>query len=359
MARDRSGKAPAILAVDGGNSKADAVILDRDGHVLGLARSVTPSNVGRSNGSADALVGVIGAAARRAGIDRAAGRVARVGVYCLAGADSHHDVRAIGRSVARNGWTDEVLIRNDTVAVLRAGTDRGWGVGLVCGAGINCIGVAPGGRVARFAALGELSGDIAAGGEWVGRAALAAAVRARDGRGPRTALEGVVPQHFGMARPEALARAMYDGRIDTDRLVELPPAVFRTAASGDVVAREILERLADEVVVMVAAAITRARLADTDVEVVLGGGVFHARDPEFLDRIRDGILAVAPLAKVVALSAPPVVGAVLLGLDHVGGSARARARVRESVTHASLRAARARHGGSTRAAAGREMARGA
>ncbi len=329
MSRDGSTRRPpAILAVDGGNSKTDAVIADAAGRVLGLARTIAPSNVGRSNGSVDVVDETIAAAARRAGLDPARRPVARTGVYCLAGADSRGDERAIGRALARRGWTAGLEVRNDTVAVLRAGTDRGWGIGLVCGAGINCIGIGPAGSVARFAALGELSGDLAAGGEWIGRAALGAAVRAQDGRGPRTALEETVPRHFGMARPEALARAMYRDRIPSERLVELPPAVFRAAGRGDGVAREILDHQADEIVAMVGAAIARLRLASTDVDVVLGGGVFQARDRVFLDRIRAGVAAVAPAANVIKLGIPPVVGAVLLGLDLAGASARAGARLR-------------------------------
>ncbi|HEY7280962.1 MAG TPA: BadF/BadG/BcrA/BcrD ATPase family protein [Actinomycetota bacterium] len=323
-----SARLPAILAVDGGNSKTDAVIVDAAGRVLGLARTVAPSNVGRSNGSVDVVDATIAAAARRAGLDPVRRPVARTGVYCLAGADSRADERSIGRALERRGWTDGLEVRNDTVAVLRAGTERGWGVGLVCGAGINCIGIGPTGRTARFAALGELSGDLAAGGEWIGRAALGAAVRAQDGRGPRTVLERTVPRHFGLARPEAVSRAMYRDRIPSDRLVELSPAVFGAAAGGDEVARDILDRQADEVVVMVAAAISRLRLASTDVDVVLGGGVFRARDRAFLDRIRAGIAVVAPAANVSTLGVPPVLGAVLLGLDAVGASASAGARVR-------------------------------
>jgi N-acetylglucosamine kinase-like BadF-type ATPase len=157
-------------------------------------------------------------------------------------------------------------------------------------------------------------------------------------------LERVVPGHFGMSNAEALARAMYRGRISSDRLVELPPAVFGAATSGDPVARDILNRLADEVVAMAAAAITRLRVADTDVDVVLGGGVFRARDPAFLDRIRAGIEAVAPRATTSTLSLPPVVGAALLGLDRIGASSRARARIRESVRHGSFASGRGRSG---------------
>jgi hypothetical protein len=49
--------------------------------------------------------------------------------------------------------------------------------------------------------------------------------------------------------------------------------------------------------------------------VVLGGGVFGADDPAFYARIEAGVRAVAPRATIVRLTAPPVLGAALLGLD--------------------------------------------
>ena len=55
------------------------------------------------------------------------------------------------------------MVDNDTFAVLRAGTERGWGVAVVCGAGINCVGVSPDGRHARFPALGTITGDWGGG----------------------------------------------------------------------------------------------------------------------------------------------------------------------------------------------------
>jgi N-acetylglucosamine kinase-like BadF-type ATPase len=152
----------------------------------------------------------------------------------------------------------------------------------------------------------------------------------------------MVPEHFGASTAEALARAIYRDRIPSERLVELPPAVFRAAGEGDTVARSILDQLADEVVAMSTAAITRLRIADADVDVVLGGGMFRSRDPVFLERIRAGIEAVAPRATATTLTVPPVVGAALLGLDRIGASPRARAQVRKAVTHRSFGSERAR-----------------
>ena len=205
---------------------------------------------------------------------------ADVGVYCLAGADTPSDVRELTGRLAAGGFARNDLLRNDTFAALRAGTDRGWGVVVICGQGVNAAGVAPDGRTARLDALGAISGDWG-GATGVGWEGLAAAVRARDGRGPRTVLERTVPGHFGLATPRALTMAMYHGRVSERRIGELSPVVFAAAMDGDEAARAIVDRLADELVAMAGAMIRRLRLTRSDPEVVLGGGVFRTPDEAF------------------------------------------------------------------------------
>jgi hypothetical protein len=68
------------------------------------------------------------------------------------------------------------------------------------------------------------------------------------------------------------------------------------------------------------------------VEVVLGGGVFGTDDPGFHARVADGIHAVAPRALLRRLTAPPVLGAALLGLDHLGADDAAKERLRVAVS---------------------------
>jgi N-acetylglucosamine kinase-like BadF-type ATPase len=126
--------------------------------------------------------------------------------------------------------------------------------------------------------------------------------------------------------------AMYVGRIPEERAVELAPLLFRAAEEGDAVARSVVDRQADEVVAMAGVAIRRLRMTRLDVDVVLGGGVFRARDPGFLERIRTRLYDVAPAARVRVLTAPPVMGAALLGLDRLGGGRAARERIRAALT---------------------------
>src|SRR5437867_12208827 len=122
------------------------------------------------NGSLNSLTDAIKAIPRRRGVDSSPA-IAALGVFCLAGADIPIDDRRIAAELEGQGWTRKTIVRNDTFAVLRAGTDRKWGVAVVCGTGMNCAGVGPDGRSVRFPSFGELSGDRAHGGGWLGRSA--------------------------------------------------------------------------------------------------------------------------------------------------------------------------------------------
>jgi N-acetylglucosamine kinase-like BadF-type ATPase len=326
----------AILAVDGGNSKTDAALVAADGEVLAAVRGPGASHQGLGvAGAMEALEALIAAACGAAGLDPDERPIARIGVWCLAGLDLPADDAIMEPEITGRGWSRDTVLRNDTFAVLRAGTERTWGVGVVVGAGMNCAGVAPGGAQARFPALGPLSGDWG-GGRLLGVAAVGAALRAEDGRGPATSLRRLVPEHFGLPSVLAVVEAIYLQRIDEGRVLELPPLVFAAAAAGDRAAAELVGRQADEVVIMATAAIRRLGLTDRDPDVVLGGGIFHGEDSAFLERIRAGITAVAPAARLRRLAAPPVVGAALLGLDQLGAPPEAAARLRASLTHQRL-----------------------
>lgn len=316
----------AVLAVDGGNSKVDLALVGRDGRVLATASGPTISHqqVGVEAGMAR-LRDLVRGAAERGGLHARALPIAELGLFCLAGADARHDVRQLEAALTATGLTIGTKVLNDTRAGLRAGSDRGWGVIVICGSGVNGAGVSPDGREAGFAGLGDISGDWGGGGD-VGRAALAAAVRARDGRGPHTSLERSVPAHFGLARPGSVTNALYHERIEESRLRELAPVVFAAAAEGDAVARQILDRLADELALMAIAIIRRLRLTRTDPDVVLAGGIFRAHDAQFIDRLAGAVHRVVPRARLVPLQTPPLLGAALLGLEELGSAEPAALR---------------------------------
>ncbi len=331
-----------IVAVDGGASKTDVWLLTSDGTILSEARGAGSNHqFSGMDGAMDALGSTIEEALRAADLDPATRPVAGTGVYCLAGLDLPVDEDRLGQAIGARAWSDVDVVRNDTMAVLRAGSRSGWGVGIVCGSGLNCVGLGPDGSIERFPSLAELSGDFAPGGSWLGVRALGLALRSRDGRGGPTTLAELVPARFGLPDPEAVLTAVYTGELEYGRLFELAEVCLVAAAEGDRPATAAADLLADEVTAMATAAIARLGVEGEEVEVVLGGGIFDNLYAGFTDRVKHGVRAIAPRAVFCRLDGPPVLGAALLGLDALGtsgeseGSLRAAAARRATLDAAS------------------------
>jgi N-acetylglucosamine kinase-like BadF-type ATPase len=326
----------AVLAVDGGNSKTDVALVAADGSVLATARGGGSNYQGVGlDRATQVLTSLVREVAEAAGLpsDR---QVATHTSACLAGADLPSEEADLGKLVQSLGWSATSAVVNDTFAVLRAGLDdtfepgvrRHWGIGVVCGAGINCVGVAPDGATTRFLSLGQMSGDWGGGGD-LGMEALFWAVRAEDGRGPETELRQAVAAHFGFVRVEDVVIGMHFGKINPDEIRGLAPVVFEVASRGDQAARDLVLRQADEVCLMATVAAARLALTNSGARVVLGGSVLAARDPLLTTAITDRLSAELPGAEIRIADVPPITGAALLGLDHVGAPPSAAARLRE------------------------------
>ncbi|GAA2956669.1 N-acetylglucosamine kinase [Streptomyces enissocaesilis] len=317
------GVTAAVIAIDAGNSKTDVAVVGPDGSVLSAARGggFRPPVTGVGP-AVDALAETVARALEEAG---AAG--AEHVCACLANVDLPVEEEELGAAVHARGWGRTSDVRNDTFAVLRAGADEPRGVAVVCGAGINCVGMLPDGRTARFPAIGRLSGDWGGGGG-LAEEALWCAARAEDGRGERTELAHALPAHFGLESMYALIEALHLGRIAPARRHELTPVLFAVSAEGDRVARSIVHRQAEEVVAMATVALGRLGLLAEETPVLLGGSVLAARHPELDDRIAALMSERAPKAVLRVVTAPPVLGAALLGLDRTSAPAEAHERLR-------------------------------
>lgn len=321
---------PVVLAVDGGATKTDVVLVGAGGEVLGRARGPASNHqlVGLPT-ALDHLGATIEEACAAAGLPPTT-PICPTGVYCLAGIDLATDEERVVPAVRARGWTVVSDVRNDTFAVLRAGVSSGWGVGVVCGTGLNCVGLGPDGSSVRFPALGELSGDFAPGGMWLGTRGLGLALRQGDGRGPPTLLARTVPAHFDLPSAEDVLEAVYRGDLPFGRLPELAEVVLEAADAGDLPAEGAVTQLVDEVVLMVRATLARLDVDTAPVEVVVGGGLFESRHG-FAHRVLEGVRGHAPAAALRPLEAPPVVGAALLGLDALAAGPEAEQTLRDAL----------------------------
>jgi N-acetylglucosamine kinase-like BadF-type ATPase len=328
---------PAVLAIDGGNSKTDVALVAEDGTLLASARG---PGINAHITGIDQTMLVLDAVVKQAAAQldprhRAnavpSGWVARHTVACLANADLPEEEAEHAAAVQAQGWSATATVVNDTFAILRAGVADGnephWGVAVVCGAGINAVGVAPDGRVTRYLALGTISGDWG-GGYGLGLEVLWHAVRAEDGRGPDTILTSYLTSHFGVERVEDVTIGIHQDKIGEDDLTGLAPLLLRAADAGDPVARTVVSRLADEISVMSITAMRRLGLTGLATPVILGGGVITARNPLLMSGITSQLAAAAPAAEVRVIDVPPVAGAALLGLDQVHAPPAAAACLR-------------------------------
>jgi N-acetylglucosamine kinase-like BadF-type ATPase len=309
-----------VLALDGGGSKTDGVALDLDGNVISWVRkpgsSVGFDDLDHSVGIVDSLVTELRAAAGNR-------PVLQTNVY-LSGLDLPIEESAYSAALAEKDWAvgvtgNPVVVRNDMFALLRAGSEEPNAVAVVCGTGINCVGVREDGVHFRFMAWGMISGDCG-GGWFIGEQALWHAARAVDGRGMSTSLATSIPVLLGMPDVPSVVEAFHFGRLPSARLHTFAPLVLAASDAGDAIANGILDQQAEEIVTMAVTALKRLELAGQPIPVVLGGGIIASGNSRLLHGIENGLAARAPMACIKIVRSRPILGAALLTLEAVGAS---------------------------------------
>jgi N-acetylglucosamine kinase-like BadF-type ATPase len=315
---------PVVVAVDGGGSKTDAVALTVDGRVIG--RAAGP-------GTSPHFIGVDAAVARIDELVRevATGHpVAQANIY-LSGLDLPSEVQIFATAVAKIDWSsDTTIVENDLYALLRSGTSAADAVAVVCGTGINALGRRADGAVARFAALGTVSGDWG-GGTGLGEAAIWHAARDADRRGPTTSLTAAVPGAFGLATVAEVTESIHLGRIVYGDLALLAPLVFEHADRGDLIAGQLVDRQGIEIAIMAISCLDRLDLLHREVPVVLGGGILAKRHERLWAALESELHDRAPKARITHVTASPIVGAAILALESAGASPATVERAREGI----------------------------
>lgn len=304
-----------LLGIDGGSSKTHALLADGSGRVLGFGKS---GSANHQSYGLDSALSQIDLAARQAlqgaGIDP---EEVELGYFCLAGADLPEDFAMLQEAVEALHLARQVIIKNDTLAALRAGLSRSWGVVVICGTGFNAAGRSPDGREIVLPGLGPISGDWGGGGE-LSQEVIRLVMRAWDGRGRPTRLTQLVLSTLELPSEQVLLSKLYHDEIDHGLILDLVKLLFEASAAGDEVAQELIVQMGTEVGVTANALLKRLSLEATDAEVVLGGSVFKGKGDLLIDTASQVIHRVAPRAQIVRPRFEPVVGALLLALESTG-----------------------------------------
>ena len=301
-----------LLGVDAGATKTHCLVADENGKILGFGSGGTGNyEVFGLDSAMKEIDHSITEAFNMAGIERA-----DIGCFCLAGADFPEDFTMLEEAVKNLKRVDRVIIKNDSLAALKAGiVEESYGIAVIMGTGTNAVGIGKSGEEARLFGEGFLFGDWGGSGD-ISREILHRVFRAYDGRGEQTILTEKVLEFFEESDLVSLAKRLYYGKIDRSRILLLTPLLFECAYMGDRVSVEIVKKIAKETALSAWAIMKRLSLQREPVKVVLGGSIFKAKGPLLIDFIKAELHSFNPSAEIVLPRYEPVVGALLLAFDY-------------------------------------------
>lgn len=305
-----------VLGIDAGGTKTVCQLATGDGRIVASARG------GGANLQAAGELAVEKTIHTLMDEVMAAHPGARLGAICvgMAGVDRPGDAAIVHGIMRRIGLGARVLIVNDALVALEAGSPGTPGVVIIAGTGSISYGRNAEGQAARAGGWGYVLGDEGSG-YWIGRHALRAVVREADRRGPVTSLTPRTLKHFGVARPQDLIHEIYYGGMRPGAIAALAAEVHGAFLEGDVVAAGILEVGVRELVSSAASVVARLRLEHERFTFVLSGGIFRAV-PWMREQLALRLARVARQADVRPLEIEPAEGAVRLALATLDGTVR-------------------------------------
>src|SRR6266498_3630969 len=298
------------LGADLGATKTHTLIVDETGRALGFGES-GPGNhesVGY-DGMFQSMHSGIYQALHSAGLKKEDLTGAGFGV---AGYDWPSENDATASVIDRLGLNAPYKFVNDAVPGLVAGSEEGWGVVVVSGTGSNCRGWdREHKREGRVTGHGVLMGEGAGGTELLHRG-MQLVGYSWSKRLPKTALADAIITYVGAKDLEDLMRGYTTSEYRIG--AEAARIVFRVAEEGDEVARDLIYWAGTELGEMANAVIRQLEFENLVFDVVMTGSMFEG-GTMLIEPMRETIHKLASKARLVKLKVPPVIGAVLLGME--------------------------------------------
>ena len=292
-----------FLGIDGGGTKTTCIV--GDDHAELARAEAAGSNVIRvgEDSARDALYAAIRDACAKANVDPA--RIART-VAGIAGV-GRPEIRQFIVEALRGAVGGEVRVVSDAEIALYAAFGDNPGVIVIAGTGSIALGQDASLRkkTARAGGWGWAVSDEGSG-PWIGRAAVAAILQARD-RGTIAQLEQPVLLSWQIENIEQLVR--HANTIPPPDFGALLRDVVATANSGDNFATAILAQAGYELANLAEIATNRLFPPATTIQVAMSGGVF-AHAPHVREAFTQSLQTEMPNAAVQPELGDPAQGAL-------------------------------------------------
>jgi N-acetylglucosamine kinase-like BadF-type ATPase len=301
---------PYYLGADLGATKTHTLIVDATGRAVGFGES-GPGNhetVGY-DGMFQSMHSGMEQALRMAGLKKDEITGAGFGV---AGYDWPSEADATVSVIDRLGLTAPYKFVNDAVLGLVSGSEEGWGVVVVSGTGSNCRGWdREHKREGRVTGHGILMGEGAGSSELMHRC-MQIIGYSWTKRLPKTALADAIVAHVGANDLEDLMRGYTTDEFHVG--AGAARIVFRVAEDGDQIARDLIRWAGTELGEMANAVVRQLEFENLAFDVVMTGSMFDG-GTMLIEPMQKKIHQLAPKARFVRLTIPPVIGAVILGME--------------------------------------------
>jgi N-acetylglucosamine kinase-like BadF-type ATPase len=299
-----------FLGIDVGSSKTHALIADETGTCIGFGKAWGGNHQGAGyDGLEDVLRVSFDGALKRSGVEK--GHIAGAG-FGVAGYDFPSDRESHLQSIAALGLSCPVEVVNDGWNGLFAGATFGIGVNVTAGSSNNCRGRNKLGKEGRIVGNGPTFGEYGGGIEIAARA-LQVVNYAWIKRTPPTTLTKILLDYTSAKDELELMEGFSNDYFHLAPFLAME--VIRVAQEGDAAARSIIHWAGEELGWLAVSVARQIEMENEGVEIIQSGSIFEAGEI-ITNPMRDVILRHCPKAKIIRLDGPPVVGAVILGMEH-------------------------------------------
>jgi len=300
-----------FLGIDVGSSKTHALIVDETGKCVGFGKagSGNHQSVGY-DGLENVLKESFDGALKMAGVDKT--HIAGAG-FGVAGYDFPSDRESHLQAITKLELSCPLEVVNDGWNGLFAGATRGVGVNVTSGSSNNCRGRNKDAKEGRIVGNGAAFGEYGGGIE-IAAKALQAVNYAWIKRIPPTTLTKILLEYTDAKNELELMEGFSNNYYHLAPFLTIE--VIRAAHEGDEAAGEIVHWAGEELGWLAVAVARQIEMENEEVEIIQSGSVFEAGEI-IMKPMCDIVMKHLPKAKLIRLDGPPVVGAVLLGMEQV------------------------------------------
>lgn len=302
-----------FLGIDGGGTKTEVICATEAGEVIGTGMS-GPTNLTSTNTGAAAfnLKEAVRQALEKAPSDSQI-LAAAMGLAGMDTAQEYELAYAPFQQILGAFKVKKFLLVHDSMIALENGTTNPNALVLIAGTGSICVGRNERGETAKAGGMDYLLTDQGSGYD-IGRHTLREAVKSFDGRRPKTMLEQLICQHFGIPSLETLKMHIYHPPLNKFEVAELSLLCTVAYQAGDAAAQQIFEWAQTELVKLTETVIRKLNLEHAATDLVITGSIIqleHMRLP-VIQRLQGQFPTLIP----VLPQRPAVNGALQLAIKH-------------------------------------------